>query len=120
VETFLAEEIVLQNSKIEQLSSIAYYILHQQITAMQPKVITHFFCVQPVYSPAEPGQVTGVEHYSDLEFMEKVGGGGYGTVSKGRWISRNKIVAIKTLIVFDQREVNTELCSCIARNTLTL
>ena len=54
----------------------------------------------------EPGQLTRVEHYSDLEFMEKVGGGGYGTVSKGRWISRDKIVAIKTLIVFDEREVN--------------
>ena len=37
-----------------------------------------------------------VEHYSDLEFMEKVGAGGYGAVSKGRWISRKKIVAIKT------------------------
>ena len=54
----------------------------------------------------EPGQLTQVEHYYDLEFMEKVGGGGYGMVWKGRWISRDKIVAIKTLIVFDEREVN--------------
>ena len=28
--------------------------------------------------------------FSDLEFQEKVGGGGFGTVSKGRWISKNK------------------------------
>jgi len=60
----------------------------------------------------EPGQLTRVEHYSDLEFMEKVGGGGYGTVSKGRWISRDKIVAIKTLIVFDEREVNHRVVYC--------
>ena len=79
---------------------------------MQPKLITQFFSVQPLHSPAKPGQVTQVEHYSDLEFMEKVGGGGYGTVSKGRWISRDKIVAIKTLIVFDEREVNHRVVYC--------
>ena len=43
--------------------------------------------------------------FSDLEFKEQVGGGGFGTVSKGRWISENKIVAIKTMLLFDDREV---------------
>ena len=43
--------------------------------------------------------------YSDLEFKEKVGSGGFGTVSKGRWISKNKIVAIKMLMDVEEREV---------------
>jgi len=55
----------------------------------------------PLSTPL-PGQV---ECYTDLEFMEKLGAGGYGAVSKGRWISRNKIVAIKTSINFIEREV---------------
>ena len=54
----------------------------------------------------EPGLVTHVECYSDLEFMEKLGAGGYGAVSKGRWISKDKIVAIKTVLEFDEREVS--------------
>ena len=44
--------------------------------------------------------------YSDLKIMERVGTGGFGTVSKGRWISENKIVAIKTMMVLDDREVS--------------
>ena len=43
--------------------------------------------------------------YSDLKIMETVGCGGFGTVSKGRWISENKIVAIKSTAL-DDREVN--------------
>jgi len=43
--------------------------------------------------------------FSDLEFKEKVGGGGFGTVSKGQWIFKNKTVAIKTIVVLDEREV---------------
>ena len=43
--------------------------------------------------------------YSDLEIMEKVGSGRFGSVSKGRWISRNKIVAIKTMTELEEREV---------------
>jgi len=43
--------------------------------------------------------------YSDLEFKEKVGSGGFGTVSKGRWIPKNKIVAIKMLMDVEEREV---------------
>ena len=48
--------------------------------------------------------LTDIE-YSDLEILEKVGSGGFGTVSKGRWISRNKIVAIKTMTELKEREV---------------
>jgi len=44
--------------------------------------------------------------FSDLEFKEMVGSGGFGTVSKGQWISENKIVAIKTMVVLDEREVS--------------
>ena len=44
--------------------------------------------------------------FSDLEFMEKLGSGGSGTVSKGRWISKNKIVAIKLTAL----EVYLHLC----------
>ena len=44
--------------------------------------------------------------YSDLEIKEKVGSGGFGTVSKGRWISKNKTVAIKTIVELDEREVS--------------
>jgi len=43
--------------------------------------------------------------YSDLEIMDKVGSGGSGTVSKGRWISKNKIVAIKVMVELEKREV---------------
>ena len=46
--------------------------------------------------------------YSDLEIMEKVGRGGSATVSKGRWISKNKIVAIKTIIELEEREVSVD------------
>ena len=54
--------------------------------------------------------------FSDLEFKEMVGSGGFGTVSKGRWISENKIVAIKTMVVLDEREVSYKriyMCICV-------
>ena len=35
--------------------------------------------------------------FSDLEFGEKVGSGGFGTVFKGRWKSKGMDVAIKRL-----------------------
>ena len=44
---------------------------------------------------------------SDLEFMEKVGSGGFGSVWKGWWKSNKKTVAIKTLVDIDEREVGT-------------
>ena len=46
--------------------------------------------------------------FSDLEFEGKVGSGGFGTVSKGRWISKNDIVAIKVLVELEEREVSYE------------
>ena len=53
--------------------------------------------------------------FSDLEFEGKVGSGGFGTVSKGRWISKNDIVAIKVLVELEEREVSYEqmLCVCL-------
>ena len=50
--------------------------------------------------------------YSDLEIMEKVGSGGFGTVSKGRWISKNKVVAIKTMVELEEREVRFIWLGC--------
>ena len=44
--------------------------------------------------------------YADLEFMEKVASGGFGTVSKGRWISQNKTVAIKVSRELVDKEVS--------------
>jgi len=51
---------------------------------------------------------------SDLKFMEKVGSGGFGSVWKGQWISKKMIVAIKTLVDIDEREVRDD--SCIVLN----
>ena len=44
--------------------------------------------------------------YSDLELKENVGSGGFGTVFKGQWISKNKTVAIKMMMVLVEREVS--------------
>ena len=59
----------------------------------------------------------GSIEFSDLEFMENVGIGGYGTVSKGRWISKNKVVAIKMTWELSEREVsyksNSSFCMFI-------
>lgn len=51
--------------------------------------------------------------FSDLEFEGKVGSGGFGTVSKGRWISKNDIVAIKVLVELEEREVSYEQILCV-------
>ena len=61
-------------------------------------------CLKPGV-PAGSPKPSQVERYSDLEFMEKVGAGGFGAVSRGRWIPADKIVAIKTSMEFDEREV---------------
>lgn len=53
--------------------------------------------------------------YRDLEFMNQLGEGGFGTVYRGRWKSRDKVVAIKRLNIIDEREVNTfarKICLC--------
>ena len=44
--------------------------------------------------------------YSDLEIKEKVGHGGSGTVSKGRWISKNMTVAVKISMELVEKEVS--------------
>ena len=41
---------------------------------------------------------------SDLEFIEKVGSGGFGSVWKGQWMSKQKIVAIKILMDMDDKK----------------
>ena len=41
----------------------------------------------------------------DLEFYERCGGGTFGSVYRARWISQNKEVAVKKLLVLD-KEVN--------------
>ena len=40
----------------------------------------------------------------DLTFYERCGRGAYGTVYRGLWKSRNKIVAIKKLLQLDNNE----------------
>ena len=39
---------------------------------------------------------------SDLEFFERLGGGAAGTVYRGRWKSKDTIVAIKKLLMLDK------------------
>jgi len=55
---------------------------------------------------------------SDLEFIEKVGSGGFGSVWKGQWISKQKIVAIKILTDIDEREVRDLCDTCIVLGTI--
>ena len=53
-----------------------------------------------------PHSNLGSIEYSDLKFKENVGIGGFGTVFKGRWVSKNKTVAIKMMMVLVEREVS--------------
>ena len=55
-------------------------------------------------SSLSKASLTDIE-FSDLEFKENVGSGGFGTVFKGRWVSQNKTVAIKMMMVLVEREV---------------
>lgn len=46
--------------------------------------------------------------YSDLQFLDPLGEGGFGMVYKGMWKSRNIFVAIKKQNIINEREV----CCC--------
>ena len=45
-------------------------------------------------------------NYSDLEFVEMVGSGGFGQVWKGKWKSNKRTVAIKKTPALEKREVS--------------
>lgn len=47
--------------------------------------------------------------FSDLEFIELVGSGGFGEVWKGKWKSRERTVAIKKCNDLEKREVRTPI-----------
>lgn len=51
--------------------------------------------------------------FSDLEFYEKLGGGAAGSVYRAKWISKDKIVAVKKLLAIE-REVSVycDICVC--------
>ena len=53
----------------------------------------------------------------DLEMYERCGRGSYGSVFRGLWKSRNKIVAIKKLLQLEQNEAAV-LSSCSHRNII--
>ena len=50
--------------------------------------------------------------YSDLQFLgdEPLGGGGFGTVWKGKWKSGGNLVAIKKVMQLVKREVGPTIC----------
>ena len=52
--------------------------------------------------------------YSDLEFGERVGGGGFGTVYKGQWKPRGLEVAIKRAMNVVKKEEVSHLVPCIS------
>lgn len=58
--------------------------------------------------------------FSDLEFMEKVGGGGFGEVWRGRWKSKKRIVAIKKFKELEKREVRQPLYTILESIVLTV
>ena len=43
--------------------------------------------------------------YSDLQFLDPLGEGGFGMVYKGTWKSTDKFVAIKKQNIINEREV---------------
>ena len=51
-------------------------------------------------------------NYSDLQFLgdEPLGGGGSGTVWKGKWKSGGNLVAIKKVMQLVKREVGPTIC----------
>lgn len=58
--------------------------------------------------------------FSDLEFMEKVGGGGFGEVWKGRWKSKKRIVAVKKFKELEKREVRQPLHTILESIVMTV
>jgi len=58
--------------------------------------------------------------FSDLEFIEKVGGGGFGEVWKGRWKSKKRIVAVKKFKELEKREVRQPLYTILESIVLTV
>ena len=44
--------------------------------------------------------------YSELDFVQRVGGGGFGEVWRGRWKPKHRVVAIKTFKELEKREVS--------------
>ena len=70
-----------------------------------PAIYANTYDVSLIYvtgSFPKPAEISN----SDLDFMEKVGSGGAGSVWKGQWISKKKIVAVKILTDIDEREVS--------------
>ena len=55
----------------------------------------------------------------DLEFYERCGGGTFGSVYRARWVSQNKEVAVKKLLVLD-KEVNKFYHSLFAFSPLNV
>ena len=55
----------------------------------------------------------------DLEFYERCGGGTFGSVYRARWISQNREVAVKKLLVLD-KEVNKFCHSVFAFSPLNV
>jgi len=52
--------------------------------------------------------------YTDLKFTKRIGCGVSGCVWKGEWVPKSKVVAIKTLIDVNNREVSF-ICSLFWR-----
>ena len=94
-----------ENQVAEAISEYQYIFRHSLQTSYGKRASYLMWCVSDI-SESNLSNFSLVDiEYSDLEFKEKVGSGGFGTVSKGRWISKNKIVAIKMLMDVEEREV---------------
>ena len=68
----------------------------------------------PFISAETDPQLSKIE-LADLEFMDNVGAGSFGKVWKGRWKSKNKIVAIKKVMELEKqlkREASPCSCAC--------
>jgi len=54
--------------------------------------------------------------FDDLQFLERCGGGSYGSVYRAIWISRNRQeVAVKKLLSLDTEVRNTVFSICLFR-----